>query len=439
MHLSTPLDDMKLADRRDARTFSRAMLLQGGPVSAEGTAFVAEIVDQVVSPRQAARGQLRPSTVEKYRQATGAFLADLLFAARAGRWSKRETNTNALTDLPGGATAFKTMREAMGAAGLLEELPGYRKVPQLRFGKEYTQAARTCFRPTEMLLGMAETHGVPLRSWAAHFTLGELQVPLPAQVVEARGEVKDGERPRRLEVDLAAPKAAAIVASMARLNAHLLVPGRIDGIAFAGLRRLFLKADRPDFDWQRHGRFYSMPPGDEYERMEGGVSARASVVRIDGSEVTEVDIGASHLTVLHGLLGLSFDHARDPYGIEGTDREAVKEWLLWALGRSDPTAGGPKHSRTRAAMLGRYPFLGDLPALGIGPLDLQYHESEIVRLAMETLMDRGVGFLPVHDALMVARVNQGMAQDALRDAFRAYFVDVLGLSAAPVPRLSVAL
>ena len=439
MHLSTPLPDMGLPERRDARTFSRAMLLKGGAVSAEGSNLVTGIVDDVISPYQSAQGQLRPTMVAKCRAATNAFLADLLFAAQSGRWSKLQTGTNALTGLPGGATAFRTMRAAMGAQGLLEELPGYRKAPQVRFGREFTQSAKQAFRPTGKLLAMAEAHGVPLASCTGHFALGTLKAPASAQVIEARATVPKGSPPRRLTVDLADPKAAEIVASMGRLNAHLLEPGRIEGIAFAGLRRVFLKADRPDCAWQWHGRYYSMPEADAYELMEGGAATRARVVRIDGEAVTAVDIGASHLTLLHGLLGLPFDETRDPYGIEGADRDAVKQWLLYALGSSDPAAGGQKHNRVRAAMLDRYPFLVDLPSLGIGPLDLQYHEAEIMRLAMEALAAKGIGFLPVHDELMVAKGNGETAKDALRGAFRRYFKEHLGLEAAPVPRLSVAL
>ena len=116
------------------------------------------------------------------------------------------------------------------------------------------------------------------------------------------------------------------------------------------------------------------------------------------------------------------------------DRETVKDWLLLALGASDSAVGGPRHNAARRAALARYPFLADLPKLGIGTLDLQYHEAQILRLAMEELMvDHGVGFLPVHDALVVPQSKVAIAKAAIEKSFRHYFLDVLGKGQAPVP------
>jgi hypothetical protein len=220
---------------------------------------------------------------------------------------------------------------------------------------------------------------------------------------------------------------------MRRLNAFLLEPGRIEGITFAGLRRSFNNADHPDFAYQWHGRYYSLPQGDLYEHMEGGKTTRQRLIKIDGEPAVEVDISASHLTILHGLLGVPCDGEGDPYGLLGHDRETVKAWLLLALGSSGASHGGNRFLAVKKAGLARYPFLADLPTLGIGPLDLHYHEAEILGLAMEDLMERGIGFLPIHDALMVAERNAGGAVDAIKRGFDRYFRGRLGLTVVPVP------
>lgn len=458
MHLSTPLPVMEEAQRRDARTYSRSMMLTGSPRSPEGIRLVNLIVDEVISPYKAMQGQLRPSSILKYRAITGAFLADLLAAASVDVWCKLATNTNAQSGRPGGPQAFKRMRDALGEAELIEELPGYIRTFSL-FGGKQTKAARTSFRPTAKLVELAESRGIALTEWHKHFDMGRPAAPGATDLLEKRGEKKSkSSEPRRLAVNLTEPMAAKIVADLQRLNEHLRAPGRIEGIAFSGLRRVFNNGDRPDFNWQWHGRYYSMPEADPYERMEGSAETRKRVIRIDEQEVEEVDISASHLTILHGLLGMAFDNSRDPYGVydlaPGTgsvtdsgaphgfsgpkvDRERMKAWLLIALGTSDPAAGGSKHNLARRAGLGRYPFLADLPSLGIGPLDLQFHEAEILRLAMEELMiDHKVGFLPVHDALIVAKPNIRLAKSALTGAFTRYFRETLGLAAGPEPRLS---
>jgi hypothetical protein len=439
MHLHTPLANLtgedNLSAARDARTYSRAMLLKGEPKSAEASAFVTWIVDEVISPFQKSQGQLRPTMIPKYLAATGAFLADLFRAANEGRWSKVATHSKHLVTVPGGKGAFGTMRLALGAAEYLEELPGYFRDYE-EFGHARRKEARTSFRPTARLLHVAEERGVRLNDFAAHFTLGKVVPPVPEEVLQLTArKPQDGGKPKRLPFPEDDLRAQPIIAAMQRLNAHLMAEGRIAGIAFAGLRRSFNDADQPGTAYDKHGRFYSMASADHYERLEGGEATRQRLVRIDGKPAREVDIGGSHLTILHGLLGVPFDPSCDPYGIPGIDRVRVKKWLTIYLGSCGKANGGNPFKAVKEAGLARYPFLRDLPTLGIGPLDLQYHEAEILRLAMEDLMGQGLGFLPVHDALLVAQGNQEIAARAIQSAFHRYFTEHLGKQIAPVPIL----
>lgn len=129
MHLSTPLAILlangNVALRRDARTFSRFMALEAAPRSPQANALIASITNDVIIPFQSIKGQVRPSMVEKYPKALGPFMADLLQAAKGDRWGSLATRSADLVTYPGGRAAFATMREAMGADGLLEELRGY--------------------------------------------------------------------------------------------------------------------------------------------------------------------------------------------------------------------------------------------------------------------------------------------------------------------------
>lgn len=446
MHGSTPLKALNAegaeADRRHARTFARSMLLTGGAASNEAIGLIDHLVSSILIPSRKTASPIRPSMVRNYREALGPFIVDIFDAFRLGKWAMLETNTNALHRCPGGAIAFTTMRTALGGAGLLEELPGYVRRYEM-FGVRQEQKFRTCFRLTPKLLGLAAGFGVDAADFGRHFRRALPSTPVAAQTIVARAEkAKASDRAKDIPVDLTVDRPATILADLQRLNAHLMTSGRIDGIVFGGLRRIFSNADRPDFDWQWHGRFYSMPNADRYEGMSmgdelphGGARARAKVIRIDGQEVTEVDVSASHLTILHGLLTLPFDPEQDPYALPAVQRQEVKEWLTRALGSGDLTRGGNRLSKARKACIERYPFLSDLLSHGITSLDLQYHESEIVRLAMDELMDKhDVGFLPVHDALMVAKGNEGLAVQALRNGFERYFRDGLGLI-APVPRV----
>jgi hypothetical protein len=441
MHAYTPLEALALTDRRDARTFARSMLLAGGPKSPEADGLISTIIATVIIPHREGRVQARPSMLRRYQEALGPFLADLFHGNRAGRWSKLRTNNGVIDTYPGRATAFGAMRAAMVAGGLLEELPGFFREEET-FGQSYQQAAMTSFRPTPHLLQMAEGHGVTVGNLPAHFTVGSIKPPRSCDVVEARAaKAAKGDRPAPLPIDPADPTASALIARMEGLNAFLMAPGRVEGIVFAGLRRLFSQADKPGFRWQWGGRFYSMPRGDAYESMSDGGEdgagrrARAALLRIDGEEVEEVDLSAAHLTILHGLLGLPFDASRTSYALPGLDPGEVKRWIMIALGASDPNAGGPRCATVRREGLKHFPVLNGLAAHGISTHDLQYHEAEIMMMAMRELQSQGIGFLPVHDALIIPKSKHGIAAHALTGAFERYFTETLKMPAAPRPKV----
>jgi hypothetical protein len=411
------------------------MLLTGSPKSPVAIAFVTWMVDNVISPFQQSQGQLRPSMVPKYHATTAAFLTDLLAAARGGRWSKLGTDNGRLVTVPGGKTAFKTMRAALGAAGYLEELPGYVRTEEV-FGRKQKRVARTSFRPSAKLLALAEEHGAGLSDFLVHFTLSKSVPPARTEVLTLVAKKPEaGSKPEHLPFPESDPRAKPIIEAMERLNAYLMEEGRVDGITFAGLRRSFSDADQEGFAYQRHGRYYSMPKANHYENMEGGKETRQKIVRIDGKPAREVDISASQLTILHGLRGVPFAPEGDPYAVPDVDREEVKQWLVIALGSSGASHGGNRLKKAKEAGLERYPFLRQLWRYGIDALDLQFHEAEIIRLAMEDLMEQGLGFLPVHDALLVAEGNEEAAAEAIRSAFHRYFTVTLGKEIAPVPRL----
>jgi hypothetical protein len=149
----------------------------------------------------------------------------------------------------------------------------------------------------------------------------------------------------------------------------------------------------------------------------------------------EVDFSAAHLTILHGLLGLPFAPSVTSYDIPGCDREEVKRWIMMALGVSNPAIGGPRYAKVRREGVKRFPALANLAAHGISTHDLQFHEAEIMMMAMEDLQSQDVGFLPVHDALAVPRSKRAVAVAALEGAFERYFVQTLNFPAPPAPRI----
>jgi hypothetical protein len=173
-------------------------------------------------------------------------------------------------------------------------------------------------------------------------------------------------------------------------------------------------------------------------------------MRIDGEPVVEIDIKASHLTILHGLLGLPFSPAAsDPYAVEGLEpletpntdlrRGVVKAWTVATLGHDKHHTRWPEktietfHKKTekhlgigqnlgsvypirqvQAAMEAKHPILKQWGSLGISWADLQFIESEAVMGAMLELMkSHNAPSLSVHDSLIVRSSDLEIAKDLL--------------------------
>lgn len=443
MHLSTPLGHLTgpedPADRRAVRDTAHAMPLKGAVVSQEAEALVSFLINSVVVPLQAARKRVGPVMLSKYRDALSAFLGDLLAAAAKGCWGQRKTNNAALSGVPGGRRAFTDMRAALGAKRLIDELPGYIRLDELKAGMDLDNPyGTTCFRPTQALLSTAESHGIELERLSDHFAPSRPRGREQTPCVEARAAKREkGDPTVLMPIRPDDARAQAAVARMETINAFLTEPGRVEGIHFGGLRRVFNNADQEGFAWQWGGRLYSMPNWTAYEMLKGKAARRCREIRLDGQGAAEVDISAAHLTILHGLLGAPFDPTQDPYDLPGFDRDKeVKLWTKKALGACGPFRGEKQLWAVRQAMLSRYPVLNGLEAHGITALDLQYHESEIILAALEALRDRhGIACLPIHDGLIVPERAHDVAQSVLVDVFQWYFRDTVRAALVPTPRV----
>lgn len=431
MPLCTPVDQLTTTERWTIRSQAGAMPLKGGPKSPQAAELVDTLTNTVVLPYRATSRQLRPTMVPKYRQALGATLADVLTAAGDGKWAKRRMANEALSGCPGGRGAFRDARRALEAKGYLQSIPGFRKAPN----GPHSTFDLTCFRPTPALLQAANDHGVRLDNVRLHFAADLGSKPRLSELVVVRSKTQvDGKKasltPANDDLVLVAQRDR-----MARLNAFLSEKGRVEGIVFGGLRRIFSHGDQPGFQWQWGGRLYSLPGWEDY--ITKPKETRQARLRLDGEETLEIDISAAHLTILYGLRGQDFDARTDPYIVPGRGakgRNGVKLWLTRALGASSLSVGGKPYQKVRKAVLAHHPILTGLEGYGITALDLQYHESEIVLAALEELtFTYGVTALPVHDALIVPKSKVDLAENVLVEAFQRYFKDTLGKEVEVIP------
>lgn len=445
------------------------------PISLLGTArspaaegLVQQVLDAVILPHRGAserKKQVGDVTMLKLQTATTALLADLMNLARPSRRTNSPlagAHGMSRSHFPSGKLGFgyDIFTEVVGALeaeGLLRRRVGY---PRWGAPMGEKQGAATCFDITDRLIGMAAAAGVTTGDWEAHWTLRPSSVGEDGKRLELRAKRKTWRGDKlpsvELPVDLSDPKAAELDAQIERINRFLLSQD-IDGLTFQGLRRIFNDGDQPDFAWNKGGRFYSIPGGQAYEQWNA--DDRQDRIIIKGEAVTEVDLRASHLTLLHALSGHPFDPSKDPYFIKDLPRLVVKLWVAQAIGLSNPTAKQwSRKSRegysealpgswleddypirtVAGAVKKKHPLLIDLQSLGFSTLDLQYREAEILRLAMKQLMfAQGIPVLPIHDALIVPRSRTAEAERCLKDAFKKYVEGVTGRPCSVVPNVTL--
>ena len=418
------------------------MPLLGGPISAEASQAVEALLADIVVP---SRPQpLRPSSLQKYRVALGALLSDLLRFQGTGAGGKHAMSPQHFpsSEIGFGRTIFVPIKTALVTHGLIEFANGWNHTGEgfspgsvVRWGGDVA-----FFRPTGLLverLGSAASD-----PWHHHWRAGKPSVPqdVPRLVLRAR-KLRGRDTGEDMPFEPQEPLAALWLADLEEANSYL-ASKNIEGIAFSGLRRIFNDGDQPGKRWKRGGRYYSLAGGDAYEMMNG--ETRRSLIRFDGEAAAEVDIAASHLTVLYAIHGQPFDATKgDPYEVAGIHREAVKAFVTIALGRAaaegnrwSPRArekyaeqrpgrnlsSDYRFSDVRAAVIQKHPILHELAEDDIIALDLQWHESEILRIAMANLRrDKDIPSLPVHDSLVVPASKTEVAEHELRWAFKAHF------------------
>ena len=168
---------------------------------------------------------------------------------------------------------------------------------------------------------------------------------------------------------------------------------------------------------------------------------RLDTIRIDGQVCCEVDIVASIPSVLFGIYAnknnLPNRNCSDYYAdvvrlVPALTRDAVKVIFAFSLG-----TGGlnkvryPKRFKqdfpeivskipwkeVRAAMLQAMTQVELLEPRHMDWAYLNYLESEVLRVTMDKLQALGVGFLPLHDALIVPVEHMAVAKETFSQTF----------------------
>ena len=203
----------------------------------------------------------------------------------------------------------------------------------------------------------------------------------------------------------------------------------IEGANHAGFQRIFNQGDTEGFNWNKGGRLQSVGGG-SYQSLS---KKDRKEITINGEQVVEVDIRASHLTIVYELMDQRLDLADDPYEIEGFPRDVVKKWITMTFGYNKLHQAWPRDAQeklaekgitelqkefpiavVRSAVFKRHPIIQDWLDSPYDCFDLMFIESEKIIKAMLALKrDHGVVSLPVHDSLIVSRQNESLARAKL--------------------------
>ncbi len=270
----------------------------------------------------------------KQRQAAGAILGGVL-----RRWARLEPlpvfRSRTPADFTGGPIAarqYLAACDAMVALGLLYQSRSIRYGSGIVWddgGSEHFAGKAPRLWPAPALLAVAASHGVTPATLPNDFCdaypTQPPAVPQPVQMFTLK-------QPRRSEK-------AAIPIQRSDLEAARLVDkvtGYNDWIArhdVAGclpprLKRVFTAS------WLLGGRWYAVGAEGNYQRMS---EAERLGVTINGEPVVEVDVQASHLSIMHGLLGLPLPDG-DPYEFPDMSRSVAKAWITATLGKGTPVA-----------------------------------------------------------------------------------------------------
>jgi hypothetical protein len=394
----------------------------------------AEIIEALIV-RGEAKYRKRNQKLEEFRQAVGGFIYDLLKGAAnsaARGWVSLELSAGSGSRENTSYRHRTAIRDGLKYLGWLQVSTGKQFATKHPFGgsKPAIKPGRTTrVRATEAFLAKLLSLEINQKNYQEHFF-----VELPKWTIKLRakskGYGKNKVRGRDMAVSREDETIVALDQRVQEINHYLIAQG-IEHAPFSGYIRQFNNGDVDGFSWNKGGRLYAA-----FQQLK---SNERKGIRINNQPVVEIDVSASYLTILHGILNQPFDTTRDAYQLGDMDREPVKAFISQALGLGKLpkrwsltwdakflTAYGYKLSKKyklaeiRDIVVSHYPVLGTLEELGIDWADLMFIESEAMLTAMLALMrHHATPSLLVHDSLIVPKSERQSAMEAIERSYKA--------------------
>ncbi len=427
---------------------------------------LAEALVTLVGASEAASGGRRTrrgaTSLAKLQAAVGAIVGGLL-----RRWCRDEPEavfrSRTPAEFSGGPVAARQFLSAIDGLATLRLVQRSKAIRYVAYswgeGLDSFAGRAPRYWPTLELLEMAVPHGVTPATVSGDFvdivptTPPEVPKPLRLFALKQRGR-KDRQPLPLSRLGGAGKRLRQSVEEANEFAATHVVQGCLPPRWY----RVFAECPQLGGRWQAAGReaVYQVMPKAE----------RLAQILINGEAVAEVDVQASHLSIMHGLLGLSLPDG-DPYQFPEVPRQVVKAWITATLGKGSPVARwGQKTAKDNPTLLDhdpkhagriicdRYPFLrqpAEAVAVAAGldrltdiatPARLLTHrlmaiEAEAIGDALMYLRtSRGVLGLPIHDSLIVPRSGVGHAKAGLQSAFSYFAKTRVRLTVEQAPEMA---
>lgn len=185
-------------------------------------------------------------------------------------------------------------------------------------------------------------------------------------------------------------------------------------------RRFLLRSISDPHEFTLHGRIYGGFWQSLRKNKRGGL-------RINGESIADLDFVSMFPQLAYARVG-ALPPEGDLYAIPGLEahRAGVKAGFSALLSVSSEMRKLPGEvkaalpevwtaSRFKQAIAEKHPALAPLFGRDTGS-DLMFTESRILMAVLRKLMAQGIAALPMHDGIMVASSNAGLAEAAMQDA-----------------------
>lgn len=405
----------------DALKDASLLTLLHFPVSIEAQSLVNEVTAMVATQEVRKRPRGTGGNL-KLSQALGAVLGGVLSASLG--WDGlvyRPLKKDAFTGLPVGHRNATTALDGLANIGLLKVYSGHRfeAIAPFEDNASWTGKAGR-YGATEELLKLADNHGITKGSVGSAFSLRfpheppKVKAPITLRSIP---NAAPGRRKVDNSVDIAVnasdPAVAALLADIHHGN-EVLAAHNFDQCLQPRLYRAFRESYDLGGRWITAG---------EYPVQQMNPAARLSIT-IDGGPVAEIDVKASHLSILAAFAGIP-EISGDPYAIPGpwdalpNSRPIIKAVVVRILGSGKLLTRWPSGLRQKlnipndlsikdisSALASKYPFLHNPgKVLGVEPdrvaLKLQCLEAGAIGAVLSHMWNLGVPAVPVHDSIIV--------------------------------------